>query len=104
MKYFLLVVGLLAAVVAALMYVPMENGQPLLQPDRARQALSDVTGLVADTDQDVLPVMYRWRDASGDWQFGKVPPAGVVAEPVEQKEIRTLSSEAIRRGTSVDSQ
>ncbi|MEE4251362.1 MAG: DUF4124 domain-containing protein [Alcanivoracaceae bacterium] len=104
MKYFLLVIALAAAVVAALMYVPMENGQPLLHPDRFRQGVADATGLLSSEPQDELPAMYRWRDSSGNWQFGQVPPPGVVAEPMEQKEIRTMSPEAIRQGTSVDSQ
>ncbi|MCC1495862.1 DUF4124 domain-containing protein [Alcanivorax sp. 1008] len=104
MKYFLLVIALAAAVLAALMYVPMENGQPLIQPDSLRQGVSESTGLFSAGQQDELPAMYRWRDSSGNWQFGQVPPPGVVAEPMEQKEIRTLSSEAIRQGTSVDSQ
>lgn len=104
MKYFLLVIALAAAVLAALLYVPMENGQPLLQPDRFRQTISEATGLFAGEQQNELPAMYRWRDASGNWQFGQIPPPGVVAEPMEQKEIRTLSSEAVRQGTSVDSQ
>ncbi|MDF1628722.1 MAG: DUF4124 domain-containing protein [Alcanivoracaceae bacterium] len=104
MKYFLLVIALAAAVLAALMYVPMENGQPLIQPDSLRQTVTESAGLFTDEQQDELPAMYRWRDSSGSWQFGQVPPPGVVAEPMEQKEIRTLSSEAIRQGTSVDSQ
>lgn len=103
MKYFLLVIALAAAVLAALMYVPMENGQPLLQPDSFRQGINEATGLLSDEQENELPAMYRWRDASGNWQFGQMPPPGVLAEPMEQKEIRTLSSEAIRQGTSVDS-
>ena len=104
MKYFLLVIALAAGVLAALLYVPMENGQPLLQPDSFRQSITEATGMLSSEPQDELPAMYRWRDASGSWQFGQVPPPGVVAEPMAQQEIRTMSSEAVRQGTSVDSQ
>jgi hypothetical protein len=88
MKYFFLLIALLAAVLAALMYVPMQNGQPLLNPDTLRQTLADGTALInaPEQDEEALPAMYRWRDASGRWQFGQIPPPGVAAEPVEQKQ------------------
>src|SRR5690554_7919414 len=97
MKYFLLVIGLLAALIAALIYVPMKNGESLLPPEKARQLLNEATGLLATADEDELPAMYRWRDASGNWQFGQMPPVGVVAEPLEKKEVRSLSADEVRR-------
>lgn len=101
MKYFLLVIGLFAALIAALIYVPMKNGEPLLKPEKVRQLLNEATGLLATADGDELPAMYRWRDASGNWQFGQVPPAGVVAEPLEKKEVRSLSADEVRQGVPV---
>jgi len=101
MKYFLLVIGLLAALIAALIYVPMKNGESLLPPEKARQLLNEATGLLATADEDELPAMYRWRDASGNWQFGQMPPVGVVAEPLEKKEVRSLSADEVRQGAPV---
>jgi hypothetical protein len=99
MKYFLLLIGLVAAVLAALMYVPLENGRPALDPDSMRQLLSESTAMaVPAEEEEVLPAMYRWRDASGRWQYGQVPPPGVNAEPMEQKDTRTVSPEALRQG------
>lgn len=98
MKYFLLLVGLVAAVLAALMYVPAENGRPVLDPDSMRQLLSESTSMVIPAEEEVLPAMYRWRDESGRWQYGQIPPPGVRAEPVEQKDTRTVSPDALRQG------
>jgi hypothetical protein len=105
MKYFLLVIGLLAALIAALIYVPMKNGEPLLHPDKARQLLNETTKLLPSTTEskveEELPAMYRWRDASGNWQFGQVPPIGVEAEPLQRKEVRSLSADEVRQGAPV---
>lgn len=98
MKYFLLLIGLVIAVLAALMLVPVENGKPVLDPDSVGQLLSESTSMVVAGEEEVLPAMYRWRDASGQWQYGQVPPPGVAAEPMEQKDTRTVSPEALRQG------
>ncbi len=99
MKYFLLLIGLLVVVLAALMYVPAENGRPVLDPDSIRQLLSDSTSIAVPADEEeVLPAMYRWQDQAGRWQYGQIPPPGVRAEPVEQKDTRTVSPEALRQG------
>ena len=99
MKYFLLLIGLVAAVLAALMFVPAENGRPVLNPDSMRQLLSESTSMVVPAEEEeVLPAMYRWRDESGHWQYGQIPPPGVKAEPLEQKDTRTVSPEALRQG------
>ena len=97
MKYFLLVVALIAAVVLLAMYVPVKDGRTLLD---AEQIQSVVTGSVQEgsTSQDVeddLPqpgTMYRWKDHNGNWQYGDRPPAGVAAEPVTLKETQRLDS------------
>jgi len=99
MKYFLLLIGLVIAVLAALMFVPAENGRPILDPDSVGQLLSESTSMVVPgEEEEVLPAMYRWRDASGQWQYGQIPPPGVNAEPMEQKDTRTVSPEALRQG------
>ncbi|MFN3712340.1 MAG: DUF4124 domain-containing protein [Alcanivoracaceae bacterium] len=98
MKYFLLVIGLLVAVAAALVLVPVKDGQPLVSFESVEKQLSEVGLPRFGEEQETLPTLYRWRDAQGQWQFGQVPPPGVVAEPVEQKNIRTLSPEQFRQG------
>jgi len=98
MKYFLLLIGLVAAVLAALMLVPLENGRPALDPDTVRRLLSESTSMAMQAEEEVLPAMYRWQDQAGRWQYGQIPPPGVRAEPMEQKDTRTVSPEALRQG------
>lgn len=85
MRYFLILVVLIAAVIAALFTVPLKNGKPLLdwqhleanwqQPDKLIE--EGVDGLVKKSQETSL---YRWRDQSGNWQYGQIPPPGVDAE------------------------
>ena len=97
MKYFLLVVALIVAVVLAAMYVPVKDGRTLLDAEQVR---SVVTGAVQDDDaamdaqDDALApgTMYRWKDRHGNWQYGDRPPPGVPAEPVTLKETQRLES------------
>lgn len=99
MKYFLLVIALIIAVVAALMFVPVQNGKPLLSPERVKATIEQ-TGIQVETavdsgawvDEDSLNQWYRWKDSHGNWQYGDRPPAGVVAEPVEKKSVKTVSA------------
>ena len=105
MKYFLLVLALIAAVVAALMFVPVKNGQPLLSSDRVQSMVEDATGQQVPgldsssgdgIDQDV---MYRWQDSAGRWQYGQRPPPGGAAEEVEKKSIKTVPALGTDKGT-----
>ena len=104
-KYFLLVLALIAAVVAALMFVPVKNGRPLLSPDHVQTMVEDVTGqqvpgLDSRSDDGVdQNVWYRWQDSAGRWQYGQRPPPGVAAEEVEKKSIRTVPALGTDKGT-----
>lgn len=102
MKYLFLVIGLLAAVVLAALYVPVKDGKPLVEWEQVRDVASDPGRLVKEgpvgEPQDKAPELYRWRGSNGTWQYGDVPPPGVAAEPVDVKPARRLSSEAVRQG------
>lgn len=96
MKYLFGIVVLAVAVVAALFLVPVENGRPLLDHERAQGLVRDTVQAVAPdrsgwVEGDGAPVLYRWRDGSGNWQYGDVPPPGVRAEPVEERKVKTVS-------------
>lgn len=99
MKYFLLVIALIIAVLAALMFVPVQDGKPLLSPERVKATIEQ-TGIQMETavdnggwvDEASLNQWYRWKDSRGNWQYGDRPPAGVVAEPVEKKSVKTVSA------------
>lgn len=100
MKYFLLVIALLVAVVAALLYVPVKDGRPLVDINQVRATLDQgVAGLpgkeAADDDwmADHGDVLFRWKGSTGQWQYGDRPPAGVKAEMVEKKSIKTLTAD-----------
>ena len=95
MRYLLLVIVLVALVVAGALYLPVKDGQPLLAADQLTQL---VTGAQAPAPTDSAAEIYRWRDASGQWQFGQIPPPGVVAEPVAPKQVQTIESERFRQG------
>jgi len=92
-KYFFLVLALLVAVIAAVLYLPVDNGRPLLSPATVKAWVESV-----DTEAESMeaPQMYRWRDSQGVWQYGSYPPVGVQAEPLATKQVKTLSSERIR--------
>jgi len=98
MRYLLVVIGLAVLVVLVAMYAPVKDGQPLLRPEQLQQL---VPGAESVPESTLLPApaeIYRWRDASGAWQFGQVPPPGVQAELVQQKQIQIIESERFRQG------
>lgn len=103
MKYFLLVVALIVAVVLAAMFVPIKDGKTLLDPDALKSAMTDLSGSPMSgeqADESDLPEaggMYRWRDSSGGWQYGDRPPPGVQAEPVTLS--RTQRMDALPTGS-----
>ena len=73
MKYFVLVVALIIAVVVAAMYVPVKDGRTLLDPDQVSAVMAgdgEGAGQTA-TAEDDLPApgtLYRWKDKHGNWQ------------------------------------
>ena len=85
MRYFLILLVLIAAVIAALFFVPLENGKPLLNWQQVEDNWQDpgqlldggVESLVNKSEQTTL---FRWRDPQGNWQYGQIPPPGVDAE------------------------
>ena len=89
MKYLLIIVALVVAVLAALMYVPVKDGKPFIDPKVVERLLDNPEQLM-ESPAEVLqsePVvtMYRWKDSYGSWQYGDRPPPGVDAEPVTPK-------------------
>lgn len=98
MKYFAIVLALIAALVAALMFVPVKNGQPLLNPARVKSSIDQASGTIAGRQdawlsEHVDDVLYRWKDSRGNWQYGDRPPPGVAAEVVEKKSVRTVPAD-----------
>ncbi|MCK0154763.1 DUF4124 domain-containing protein [Alcanivorax sp. S6407] len=85
MRYFLILLVLIAAVAVALFTVPLENGKPMLDWQHVQENWQEpeklfddgVEGLVKKSEQTTL---YRWRDPQGNWQYGQIPPPGVDAE------------------------
>jgi hypothetical protein len=95
MKYLLIIIALLVAVAAALMFVPVKDGKTLLSPGQVQEMLKSAGAPVPEVMQEadnaeVLPTMFRWRDSKGNWQYGDRPPPGVEAEPVEEKKVQSL--------------
>ena len=88
MKYFLLVIALIAAVVAALLFVPVKNGRPLVGVDQVQDVVEQ-SGIVMG-DEPQAAVLYRWKDSAGKWQYGDHPPPGVPSEMVEAKSVKTV--------------
>lgn len=104
MKYFFIVLALIAAVVLALMYVPVKDGRPLVEPGRVQTTVEQVLGATSGHTLDgkdawlepaYEEVLYRWQDGDGRWQYGDRPPPGVAAEPVEKKSVETISAGAV---------
>lgn len=98
MKYFAIVLALIAALVAALMFVPVKDGQPLLDPERVKSSIDQASGAVVGREdawlaEHVDDVLYRWKDSGGNWQYGDRPPAGVAAEVVEKKSVRAVPAD-----------
>lgn len=97
MKYFFLVLILLAAVIAAVLYLPVDNGRPLVSPDVIKTWVESTGEAESESAASMeTPQMYRWRDSQGVWQYGSYPPVGVQAEPLTMKQVKTLSSERLR--------
>ncbi|MBF5055111.1 hypothetical protein Y5W_00405 [Alcanivorax sp. 521-1] len=40
--------------------------------------------------------VYRWRDATGSWQYGQIPPPGVDVQTVEVEAPTIISAEEMR--------
>ncbi|MTI53061.1 MAG: DUF4124 domain-containing protein [Alcanivorax sp.] len=40
--------------------------------------------------------MYRWRDATGSWQYGRIPPPGVEVQTVDLKAPSVITAEEMR--------
>ncbi len=100
MKYFLLVIALIAAVIAAALFVPVKDGKPLVALDQVKATLDQAADAVpvgsnagGDWMADHGDVLFRWKNSSGQWQYGDRPPAGVEAEMVEKKSIKTVTAE-----------
>lgn len=100
MKYFLLVIALIAAVVAALLYMPVKDGKPLVDINQVKATIDQAAGTAAgqsDAETDWMAdhgdVLFRWKNSDGQWQYGDRPPAGVQAEMVEKKSIRTVTAD-----------
>ena len=107
MRYFLIIVALIAALLAALFTIPLGGDKPLLnwqhvkenwqQPER----LFD-KGLSPWVRQSGETELYRWRDPEGNWQYGQIPPPGVHAEAVTVKDPKTISAEEMRGGKGLE--
>ncbi len=85
MRYFLILLVLIAAVVAALFFVPLENGKPLLNWQQVEDNWQDPDqlldgGVESLVNKSELTTLFRWRDPQGNWQYGQIPPPGVDAE------------------------
>lgn len=92
MKYFLIIVALIVAVVLAALYAPIDNGKPLLSPDTLAQAISsgEMPIITPSTASGTVPSMYKWQDKDGIWQYGQTPPPGMSAEPVQLNETQRM--------------
>ncbi|MDF1779678.1 MAG: DUF4124 domain-containing protein [Alcanivoracaceae bacterium] len=105
MKYFLLVLALIAALVAALMFVPAKDGKPLLDPERVKATVEQTSDRITERqdgwiDEAEMDVLYRWKDKNGNWQYGDRPPKGVEAEIVKKKSVKTIPADGSLDSTS----
>lgn len=83
--YLLLTLILMAGLIGPF-FLKGPTGQPLITVD----------DVIEDTPLERPPTpVYRWRDASGTWQFGEAPPDGVDAElmTVDTSRVTPLGSE-----------
>lgn len=108
MKQVLILVAVLAIAAVLSVTVPVIDGKPLVNFDKLRADVSrQVTPMLEQVQDQVQdhadmapqePPMYRWRDDGGRWQYGSVPPAGVVAEPVTLQRTQVVPSEEFKQG------
>ncbi|EKF74758.1 hypothetical protein A11A3_07038 [Alcanivorax hongdengensis A-11-3] len=104
MRYLIIVIVLVAAVMAALFTLPVKNGNPVLNWQYVRdnwqqpQRWLDHPQALVNGRTDGSAELYRWRDRAGNWQYGQIPPAGVRAETVTVKAPTTMTSEDMRGG------
>ena len=85
MRYFLILLALVVAVIAALFTVPMKNGKPMLDWQHVKENWQEPDKLIEDGVEGLAgksqeTTLYRWRDPQGNWQYGQIPPPGVDAE------------------------
>ena len=107
MRFLLIIVVLLLAVLAALFIVPLGGGKPLLDWQHVEQNWQQPEKLF---DGSLFPwlekkgdaELYRWRDPDGNWQYGQIPPPGVSAEPITVKAPDTISAEEMRGGKGLE--
>ncbi len=97
----------LAGVIAALLFnVPIGHGKPLLDWQQARdnwtQPAQWLTTSWSSGGRSGEKRVYRWRDATGSWQYGQIPPPGVSAEPITVKAPDTISAEEMRGGKGLE--
>ena len=90
MKYLLLIAGLVAALVAALVLITPRDDNPFAelalpwQVDEHDQRQLPHTPEMEQLHNDQGGArLYRWREPGGGWSYGDRPPPGVTAEPVE---------------------
>lgn len=94
MKYFLIIVALIVAVVLAALYAPIDNGKPLITPNTFEQAISsgEIPTITTSSQSSTVPNMYKWQDQDGIWQYGQTPPPGISAEPVQLNETQRMET------------
>jgi len=91
----------LAGVIAALLFnVPIGHGKPLLDWQKARdnwtQPAAWLTTPWPGGERGGEKRMYRWRDATGSWQYGRIPPPGVEVQTVDLKAPTVITAEETR--------
>ncbi len=91
----------LAGVVAGVLFnVPMGHGKPLLDWQQARDHWNQPTRWLTTAwpgnGHRGEKRMYRWRDATGNWQYGQIPPPGVEVQTVDVKAPTVITAEEMR--------
>ena len=80
--------------------VSLGHGEPLLDWQRMRDHWSQPDQWL--TSSRLLDGggagrrVYRWRDATGSWQYGQIPPPGVDVQTVEVEAPTIISAEEMR--------
>lgn len=88
----------LAGVVAIMLFnVPIGHGKPLLDWQKARDNWTQpVEWLTTSWPGGGEKRVYRWRDATGNWQYGRIPPPGVEVQTVDLKAPTVITAEEMR--------
>lgn len=98
MRYLGIFVVLASVSFTLLFKVPIGHGKPLLGWQQARDNWTQPARWLTTAwpnSGNGQQRIYRWRDATGSWQYGRIPPPGVKVRTVDLKAPTVVTAEKI---------